>query len=335
MSNSIFLHVGMPKTGSTSLQTFLSTNLEKLYKNNFVYPNLYFKTKINSDISDSNTFKLINGRIVYFSIRRNDFEYMDLFYDYINNVIKNFNLIISDECFWLLPDEMLINFIKNLANRFRLNIIIYKIRKDMYLYKLANQFIYEYYFDDVIDDTFLEQKNYNFYERITKILKIIPKQRLIIREYPEDIYQFKNGTVSDFLRILNMKEYDEDKIIIKNLSPTGECLEIKRIFNSNIKKRLNSQLLEKYRLVFTYHFSNYIKKFRPMMTPIIGKLDTIKLLNEDNAEIRKLQEFGYNLKLHLTLPFLIKKEAKLSNREKLIITLFSDIISGIIQQKHQ
>lgn len=34
----IYLHIGMPKTGSTSLQKFLFTNREKLLRQGYLYP---------------------------------------------------------------------------------------------------------------------------------------------------------------------------------------------------------------------------------------------------------------------------------------------------------
>jgi hypothetical protein len=217
----LYIHVGMPKTGSSAIQAFLALNFEFLAKNNMVYPwhpgfGQAFQT------SSGNAHQLhdliINSNYDHFSNLMNDVKYE--------------KVILSSEFLFhtirLAPEKFAKFF-----EAYDIHVICYIRRIDDFLESCINQLIKNHgmidysNFDSIIDD-------HDYATTLIKLEKYIPIEKIIIRIY--DVSNFTGGTIySDFSSCLNL-DINDDILVYpdKQVNPSlnRNAFEFRRILNS-------------------------------------------------------------------------------------------------------
>ncbi|MCR5100112.1 MAG: hypothetical protein K6B41_02005, partial [Butyrivibrio sp.] len=96
--NKIVFHIGTPKTGTTAIQRFLYDNRIALNDCGWSYPDLYLKVDkvghFNGTIRNGNIFNAEQNAIT------NRGELWDGICKYLGELVKDKNIIISDEDFY-------------------------------------------------------------------------------------------------------------------------------------------------------------------------------------------------------------------------------------------
>lgn len=204
----IFIHVGMPKTGSSALQAFLLLNAQNLKKLSFHYPvNHTFSQAFQT--SSGNAYKL--GKMF---AEQNTDEINGFLH---NNISNNYITVLSSETLYHSLKTNTSFFFKSLE-QYDYKIICYVRRQDNAYQSLINQRVKNH--NLVLNDKILEELNsYDFYDALFKALEYTQKERFIIRPYEKG--QFVGGTIySDFLNCLDIKWADNFDIPAQYVNPS-------------------------------------------------------------------------------------------------------------------
>ena len=240
----LYIHIGTPKTATTSLQHFCEENENILEEKGYCYPIFPHKFK---HISITRNGFFISYKARDESGNRNYLEEEKFFrqgMDFVLDYFSKFdNVILSDEAMWSVvfkrgkPD--LWEKIRKEADEhgYTVKVIVYLRRQDSLADSWWNQkvkngkriYSTSSWEEFVSDPTRLEL---NYYEPIKLIEKSIGKENIIVRRFGKQY--FKNGSIfEDFIDALGMR-YSSRFFISdndRNIRLFGNIPEIKRVLN--------------------------------------------------------------------------------------------------------
>lgn len=239
----VYLHIGVPKTGTTALQCFLFENQKILEKYGICFPdmgfcfedigpqrNAHFLIEPGTNANGLPDFSTLSS--VYAS-GLNELQELGAVYD---------KIIISDETIWNGSTHHK-NYWQNLKLDFQtrglnLKLIVYLRRQDMWMQSLwaqkikktGNRQTFAAYLKQ------MQEENYplDYYQYLNDLSRIFGKDALIVRVYEDAQYQEDTQTIfSDFLSIFDIPFSDEFQLSHEtlNISLNGCLLEMKRILN--------------------------------------------------------------------------------------------------------
>lgn len=174
----LFLHMGIHRTGTTTIQDILSYNRENLLSQGVLYPKLGDRSS-NSSIVGEFTPNKILGRLLQNKISGK--ELLALLYQ----EAKNFNaVILSDENYCLIKNN---SWLRSLDKVFDIRVIIYLRRQDKWINSWYNQHIrwpWVTKFSSATPDFFVDNQN-DFYwidyeKLLMKIEKVVPRENIHI-----------------------------------------------------------------------------------------------------------------------------------------------------------
>jgi hypothetical protein len=204
----IYIHIGTPKTGTTSIQTFLTKNTNILLKKGIFYPatgRCYPETSV-----------CMNGGVV------NDINAL-------KEVLENFTkskkskMLLSEECLFLQnPKDNWVNKegIWDIFSNYEVKIIVYFRRSVDYLCSFWQEKIKYRGQDDLLyflenDEEYLNNIK-NFHYLATKV----GKENVIVRTFEKETW-LNSSLIEDFLSIFNIKmseEFQVSEIVNPSLS---------------------------------------------------------------------------------------------------------------------
>ena len=191
----IYLHIGMQKAGSTSIQAFLYENRIKLQDYDVFYP----VVPNDKNEKNYNIDEYINYRQVTLKVIQKGFKAYNKFFEekYLTQINNNCSkIILSDEIMFAHQDTV---FADALLNRgFDVKVIVYVRKPAEYITSLWQERIKPYSDSKVgrIEDFMLSEKA--GYELILKYIEKLGKDNVIVR--PFENAQWKNGNLyEDFL----------------------------------------------------------------------------------------------------------------------------------------
>ena len=233
MNNTLLIHIGMPKTGTTALQHFLLDNTDILEKNGWSYP------IIEGYPTGSKEYSIIenggNGFYIHYACIRNDKTEWDKEMEAVLSCLENKNVILSCEG---IANYEADKFIASVKERYgNVKVVIYLRRQDRAMESLYNEFVKhdnESTEFEVFIDSHFEAKQYvEYLLKLNAISQIIGKKNLIVRIY-EKQQLIRGDIVADFLSVLGitLEEKDYEKRELINSSIGGNYFEIKRLINS-------------------------------------------------------------------------------------------------------
>jgi hypothetical protein len=231
MEETIYLHIGVHKTGTSAIQLFLSINRELLKQNGYLYPGQ-------------------KSACYDFSLELNTKTFLEIISD-ANSPSKKYlkeiqqttckNIIFSSEGFIKLKKNEVVTLQKILPEKYKIKIIIYLRRQDNKLESLYNQFVksakrrYQQKFTDSIPEL-LETGFFDYYSVLLPWSQVFGKENIIVRCYEKE--QLANGIYHDFLRVVGLpadKNYRFPKEKV-NQSLNWDLIEIVRICNIHFKE---------------------------------------------------------------------------------------------------
>lgn len=222
----LLLHIGTDKTGTTSLQRFLTENREQMEKkSDWSYPDLS-RRKIDN-LSDLLVDRGENWRSTTLRLRNR-------FYDELEKVLEKKNVILSSEQFYIRWDDS-IKILNEVASRFpSLKIVLYLRRQDLYWESLWGENVKWGPTRD--PKQAFQRRDYrdrcDYYGRIGDLCKIIKKEQLILRLFEGKSEFAKFDVVDDFLEILGLSEKKEYFVFgrTENERLSRDCLELMRFY---------------------------------------------------------------------------------------------------------
>lgn len=240
----LYIHIGTPKTGTTSIQNFCGLNREKLREQGVLYPimNYHYERK-----SVNRNGYFLTGTIKENGTRNKEKEkqVFDNELQYIVDCFKDYDtILLSDESIWWATSTRRKGLWKDLKkhseqHNYQIKVIVYLRRQDQFMMsrynqKLKTDFIastqsFDEYFADM-NGRFKCVMDYR--ERIDNIAKSISKKNVIVKRF--DRNYFYNGDLNqDFLHILGVK-VDDSFQQLNETANTGISVqsgEIKRVLN--------------------------------------------------------------------------------------------------------
>ncbi len=248
MDKTLYLHIGTPKTGTTSLQHFCYDNSDILTKKGYHYPEFNFKYP-NKGLARNGLF-LEATCFDACGIRQKEQETQN-FYSGMAELRKLFdihnNIILSDEgiwtaCFNRKRGMPLMRKLQAEAQDagYTVKIIVYLRRQDDFLLSWYNQLIkhsitvkntlsWEEYFSNY--DTYLKL---DYYSCLKKLEKLFGRENIIVRRFDKK-YLKGRSIIPDFLNIFGIElddsfHIEEDNSNFNKRMSENAC-EIKRIIN--------------------------------------------------------------------------------------------------------
>ncbi len=231
--STVYLHIGVPKTGTTTLQRFITANRDIIEQKGYVYPDF--------GIEYPNIGKARNGYFVAFTGKDRFPEEVKESYRRLAQVAKKWDkIIISDEAIWNRQKPP--GFWKMVKEEFdkiglSMHVIVYLRRQDSLVEAFWSQRVKSKGKMTMSFDEFMVDK-YKFMPMdYAKWLDVIreeaqPKE-LSVRVFERG--QLLGGSViDDFCDVIGMPVTSEFRIPSDaNVSLTPDVIEIKRIINRN------------------------------------------------------------------------------------------------------
>lgn len=241
----LYIHIGTPKTGTTSLQHFCTENAKLFEEQGYCYPIFPHKFKY-INIMRNGFFLSYKGYDE--NKNRNQMEEAKFFRQGMDFILDNFqkfdNIILSDEAIWNVVFKGgktdLWERLKKEADEhdYVIKVVVYLRRQDSLATSWWNQKIKigkRVYSKDswenfVKDPTKFELE---YYDSLKFIEKFVEKENIIVRRFGRQY--FKNGSIfEDFIDAVGMR-YSSHFVISegqRNVSLVGNTHEIKRILNT-------------------------------------------------------------------------------------------------------
>ncbi len=241
----LFLHIGTPKTGTTSIQYFCYENRKVLEKHGFHYPVFPYhyprKSHKRNGLFLESAVVDENGVIQEEEEKRRFTEGMET----VKNLFQKFdNIIISNEGVWNAVTRRKGTLWKDLAQAakdggYTIKVIVYFRRQDELLDSWWNETVKHGISRSNVmpwEKYTVEYKKYfnlRYLEMLQNIEAELGAENIIIRRFNRKY--FEGGILqADFLNVLGLKltdEYSMEEVEQLNTRMSGNACEIKRIIN--------------------------------------------------------------------------------------------------------
>ncbi|MCI6004879.1 MAG: hypothetical protein SOY73_11415 [Blautia sp.] len=245
----LYVHIGAPKTGTTSIQKFCQENKEILEKKGYCYPKFPWKyqvppTRRNALFLYKEIYDEHGNRMKEEEARRaaGGFRMVSELFGTFENVI------LSDEILWHAFYKRKKTIWKELReegekNGYKVKIIVYLRRQDEYVSSWWNQIIktgaktpqtgYEMITWEQYSSKVPKSMHLDYFSALEEIASDLGRENIIVRRF--QVKDFFGGSIqTDFLHCLGLEATDEFLIEKEyvNLKLSGNAPEIKRILNT-------------------------------------------------------------------------------------------------------
>ena len=243
----LYLHIGTPKTATSSIQNFLAINRNVLEKHSYCFPKSLEKTayvnpKRNAHFLITDYF-LEDGS---HDIQAEDacmLRGMEQIHDLLLQVD---NVILSEENIWRFSSysrKRLFPFIADTAREFgyQVKIIVYLRRQDQFLLSRWNQNVKNSARSEIhpirehLKEVDEKQKLVvNYGKKLDKIAEVFGKENVIVRRF--DPKSWVNGSIiEDFMQCVGLEMTEEYQMPDRMVNPglKGNTVEIKRLINES------------------------------------------------------------------------------------------------------
>lgn len=247
----LYLHIGMPKTGTSSLQLFLMQNQEALARHGFAYPMMPGRYPL---VCPNRNAHFLVGKAKDASgcedpVRTDEIEKQS--FELLENVFQiNDKVILSEEAIWntYKPNNpRCIRMIRSFCQErnIELKLIVYLRRQDYYLESYWKQKILKcgarWSWKQMIKKT-PKYIVLNYYKHLEQLAKEVGRENVLVQLY----YEKNFDLCYDFLKVLAIQQTDlfeplEEKI---NPSMNNNYAEIKRIMNGLLSEDFGQRTKE-------------------------------------------------------------------------------------------
>lgn len=290
----IYLHIGQPKTATTTLQYFFSSNREWLLARGIYYP-----PSPRGDHAEKGHFCFFDSIWSEIGVLPEPSSHsMAQCQEYLDNAYKKFqnkHLLISAETFWHALDfespEKVFSLIKTLFPYGKIKIICYLRRQDLWFESFYNEIVKKMNYNLDINAFYNSRKMWgNYYTRLKIWENYFGENSVIVKIFERE--QLKNHSIiDDFCNILGINNIlDSTPIENKNERLSSPVIAFKRYQNSIVMDgELNHKL---------FNILNSIQFDHLTDTTIMGKMMpdemTKQILREYENENQQLAQHFFN-----------------------------------------
>lgn len=262
--STLYLHMGMPKTGTTYIQSFMRKNKAMLAENGYVYPKFDI-TFPGIGVNRNAHFMVCRIRDEEGNLlREKQEEVFNNCFAKIGELFKEYdNVVLSEESLWNSAEKNYFNKQlwadlkkKSAEMNFDIKIVVYLRRQDLFVQSYWAQQVKETYtrsFEQFLKGKMHRNLKLDYYERLSQVAEHIGKENMLVRVYEKSQYQGTDNTlISDFLETIGLDltdEYLKPERERVNRSLSGVYLETKRRMNIfdefKVKQSYFSHLLQK------------------------------------------------------------------------------------------
>lgn len=242
--HTIYLHIGTAKTGTSSIQEFISKNESVLANMGYYYPKTGNVHNCHHGIAfyweDNPSFKKL------FNIKSNQLQLLKE--ELLKN--KNKNIVISSEC--LLLHSVKMDELFEVFPHTNVKVIVYFRRQDQLISSRYKELI-------IGNNTYLPAEiwlNENFYPNeylniLTRMQEFVPKQNIIVRVYEKNQW-VEHSLQKDFCTAIDIKSFDDFEFSQQKINQGFDrnIIEYNRlvntVFNSMEKPYVLKDILNEY-----------------------------------------------------------------------------------------
>lgn len=244
----LYLHVGTPKTATSSIQKFLAQNRKVLEAHGYCYPRSQHKYP---GINPRRNAHFLFGRVINENgerSKKNEALYYEEGMQQVRTAFQTYDhVILSDESIWYCLSyfkKSLLTKLKEEADResFEIKVIVYLRRQDAFLLSRWNQAVKQnttFAAALSCEDYFAveqqkEEKLYAYADKLDEIAKVIGKENLIVRRFEPG--SWRDGLIiHDFMHEIGLDVSEDFQPLEQeaNLRLGKNATEIKRVINAN------------------------------------------------------------------------------------------------------
>lgn len=240
----LFLHIGTPKTATSSIQAFCVKNRQVFESKGYCYP---YTVHSYPGVSDNRNAHFMIGKLTNSDGKRDYKEEERLFSIGMENLHECFqkydNVVMSDENIWGMSNTTFKNLWSILkedsaANNYTIKIVVYLRRQDTFLISRWNQLVKggtsaETWSEHLLHAPSKIKMRLDYAASLNRIADFFGKENITVRRFNRD--SFFGGTIyADFIRCLGLEITDgfEELQENENLSLKGNIVEIMRVMNT-------------------------------------------------------------------------------------------------------
>lgn len=234
----VVLHIGMRKTGTSSIQSFLRNNRDQLRVHGYLYPFTPGQARHTSlSLSVKSRLELENSPEWWREKKSDPVKFREHFARRLIGEVEKTsvsNVLLSDEDLYRASD-LALQRLRSLMNRIagRLRIVVYLRRQDDHAISLYQEMVKKGEIRRL--DTWIQQdlsRIYDYDTRLKRIADVLTPEGVIVRRFEPEI--FAAGSLhSDFLEAAGVPSGDSDWLVggNSNESLDSESVEFLRLLN--------------------------------------------------------------------------------------------------------
>ena len=294
MKSTVYLHIGTPKTGSTSIQNFLYDNRDLLVEKGVFYPDMGFDYR--------NIVHSVNGHFLM-NLHPNNKKcekgytktYDEGFEKLYQMGEEHDKILLSEEklWYWYRSDGPFEGFWRELKENLSSHdmdcrIIVYLRRQDSFMQSLWSQRIKAGIRKDSFEEFLKEPYPNDYYAYLSMLADIFGKDHIIARSFERS--RFKNGDLlEDFLDIFGLDIKDGFKVgnPEQNQKLEGSYLELRRMMGHLPEYAIHNVypgfVFQK--LQAKNYFNEDFKKYHPIDSDKLSAF--LKSFDESNSLVAK------------------------------------------------
>lgn len=279
----LYLHIGTPKTATSSIQKFLLINQAALEQRSYCFPRLQHKYPY---VHDNRNAHFMVCKLYKEDGSRNKALEKEHFKEGLENVLHCFeqfdHVVLSEETIWRFSSRARKKLFPDLAahakkNGYQVKIIVYLRRQDSFQISNWKQNVKHpktsmtTTFDERIQQV-MEEESYvlNYASKLDEISGYFGKENVIVRRFEPD--SWLNGSIiDDFMNCIGLTVTDDFIPLPKDINPSlyGNTTEIKRIINKDT--------------TFTQQENNYLGKFLWEMSAESSQLYSCSMMSVEET----------------------------------------------------
>ena len=233
----LYIHIGTPKTGSSTLQHFFENNRETLLQKGVYYP---------ADISHERYggYESTDGNFAWVTRLHPDMEEVRKKVQGMFRISEK--VLLSTENIWLeiYDKESFFAGIRSIADDLEVKVIVYLRKQIDYLESQYREWVRLILLKESVhqvcdfNNTVLKvvKDSLDYYAVLEKIAQAVGRENIIVRPYENGQFQNQN-IVDDFMGILGLHTDQSFALSEKNFNPpiSNPALELKRQMNASAK----------------------------------------------------------------------------------------------------
>lgn len=294
----LYLHIGTPKTATSSIQKFLKENWDVLQKHGYFFPeSLHMYPGVNAR---RNAHFLV-GKVQNEKGERDKKKetiYLKEGLQQIRDAFENYDhVILTDESIWYCLSygkKSLLYDLKKEADEqnYQIKVIVYLRRQDKFLLSRWNQSVKQRtsHVSQMPCDQYLKmtqeknEKIYQYDKKLDEIAKVIGKENLIVRRFVPESWR-DGSIIHDFMHEIGMDVTSEFQELEENvnLRLDKNTTEIKRILNQESE--------------FSEKEISYMGKYLKEISKTYIEKDTTEMLSKEELQqfLKKYEEGNYRV----------------------------------------